>query len=135
MGEGVIESEERERLEKESQRIRSKLLRVTDEKRIGCEENHREEGDGAAASSPQEERVARNGSDAPQGGNDLASCVGGVEALDQLLDNVVERRMKRVPAQRRPEEAPGAVNDVRLEDFVEPIGEMVEPKEPERRGD
>jgi hypothetical protein len=58
-----------------------------------------------------------------------------VKELEELVDDVVERWMERVLSQLRPEKVPRAVDDVRLEDFVEPVGKMAEPGEPDRRGD
>ena len=58
----------------------------------------------------------------------------GPKRLEEPVDEVIQRRVIRVAAQRLPEERPGSLEPVTLEDLVEPVREVAEAVEADRRG-
>src|SRR4029453_6725780 len=57
-----------------------------------------------------------------------------MKRLDETVDEVVERRVDGVEAQRFPEELPRSSDPEALHDFVEAEGEVVQPVNPDDRG-
>lgn len=98
------------------------------------EEGGREEGDDATRAPGQQRAERRDRADSPDHGRELAGPVGGAHPLEELADQVVQRRMHRVEPPGFPEEGPVSAQPERLQHFVEAVGEMVEAIKAHRGG-
>src|SRR6266536_720790 len=130
----TIEQEKRQDEKEEAERVGAQLLRVADVERREGEQNRGDPAGGSAGAPGEKRSESRDRPDAPEDRRQLAGPIGRSECLDRAVDQIVEWRVDRVELESFPEERPVALDEERLEDLVQAVGEVIEPKDPDGDG-